>query len=59
MSFLKYPSIDNHYRSKEIAMWLHYHPTLAKERFIAREKLDGCLKEDTRVETLEFGVLTT
>ena len=41
MSFLRYPSIDNHYRTKEIEMWKRYHPNLTKEMFVAREKLDG------------------
>ena len=41
MSFTKYPSIENHYRSKEIALWLEYHPELAQDRFIAQCKVDG------------------
>lgn len=41
MSFEKYPSIENHYRNKEITHWLNHHPELSNEVFIGREKLDG------------------
>lgn len=39
--FVKYPSIENSYREKEIYSWLSYHPSLLNEVFVAQEKIDG------------------
>jgi Rnl2 family RNA ligase len=41
MPFLKYPSIENHYREKEIHSWLSYHPGLEMETYILQEKIHG------------------
>lgn len=40
--FVKYPSIENTYREKEISGWLSYHPELVNEHFILQEKIHGC-----------------
>lgn len=39
--FVKYPSIENSYREKEIFSWLSYHPSLVDEIFVVQEKIDG------------------
>lgn len=39
--FIKYPSIENSYRTKEIASWLGQYPDLGNEWFVAQEKIDG------------------
>lgn len=41
MSFLKYPSLENTYREKEITRWLEMYPELASETFVIQEKLHG------------------
>lgn len=40
--FKKYPSLENHYRVKEINWWLERFPELKDETFIIQEKLHGC-----------------
>jgi len=39
--FIKYPSIENSYRRKEIDYWLTQYPELANEIFVIGEKLHG------------------
>jgi Rnl2 family RNA ligase len=39
--FLKYPSIENHYQSKNIARWLAHNPGLEQETFVIQEKIHG------------------
>lgn len=39
--FRKYPSIENHYHTKDIRKWLSYHPELADEMYVIQEKLHG------------------
>lgn len=39
--FVKYPSIENSYREKEINTWLGYHPELMNEAYILNEKIHG------------------
>lgn len=39
--FKKYPSIENHYRKKEIDYWLSKFPELGNERFVLQEKIHG------------------
>jgi hypothetical protein len=39
--FLKYPSIENTYRQKEIQRWLNRFPNLESETFVAQEKIHG------------------
>jgi Rnl2 family RNA ligase len=38
---LKYPSIENSYQQKYIAIWLKHQPSLADEQFIVTEKIHG------------------
>ena len=38
---LKYPSIENSYRSKHIQYWLERHPELINEEYIIQEKIHG------------------
>lgn len=39
--FVKWPSIENHYRSKEITWWLGLYPELYNEIFVITEKIHG------------------
>lgn len=39
--FIKFPSLENHYRGKELGYWLDHNPELALEEFIITEKIDG------------------
>jgi len=41
MKLLKYPSIENHYDSRNINRWLHYHPELETEFYTIEEKCHG------------------
>jgi len=41
MEFKKYPSLNNHYRQKEIGYWLDNYPELKDERYIIQEKIHG------------------
>lgn len=41
MSFKRYSSIDNSYRTKEINYWKEHNPTLENETFILQEKIHG------------------
>lgn len=40
-SFIRFPSITNHYQSKFIQKMLEFHPGLQNERFLVTEKLHG------------------
>lgn len=37
--FIKYPSIENSYRAKEIERWLEFAPELINEEFVITEKI--------------------
>ena len=39
--FKKYPSIINHYNTKEIHYWLTIHPGLAQAKYEIYEKIHG------------------
>lgn len=39
--FVKWPSIENSYRDKEIERWLDLYPELANERYVLTEKIHG------------------
>lgn len=39
--FIKYPSIENHYRDKYIDYMKYRHPDLERESFVLQEKVDG------------------
>ena len=39
--FQKYPSITNHYNTKDIYGWLRYHPELAQQKYVIQEKIHG------------------
>ena len=41
MSFIKYPSIENHYQRKHINKWLDRNPELETVRYIISEKIHG------------------
>jgi Rnl2 family RNA ligase len=41
MPFLKYPEIENHYRTKEVQYVLDKFPHMENEQYILQEKLDG------------------
>jgi len=41
MVFKKYPSIENHHRTKEINWWLSRFPEIADARYIIQEKIHG------------------
>jgi len=41
MEFMKYPSIENSYRSKHIERWVSYFPQLLTERYLLTEKIHG------------------
>lgn len=40
-SFRKYPSIDNHYREKEIQYWIQHHPEIETVKYVLQEKIHG------------------
>ena len=56
--FLKYRSIENHYRQNFIDSFKERFPLLENETFVIQEKIDGCLEENSLLETLEFGFIT-
>lgn len=56
--FLKYRSIENHYRQNFIDSFKERFPVLENETFVIQEKIDGCLEENTILDTLEFGPLS-
>lgn len=39
--FAKFPSLENHYREKELARWLELYPELSYTSYAILEKLDG------------------
>ena len=41
MTFKRWPSIENHYRAKEITWWLNHYPELQDERYVLTEKIHG------------------
>lgn len=59
MSFLKYPSLTNHYQSKEIDYFLvRYGDVINDCEWHISEKIHGCLHKDTIIKTREFGEVT-
>lgn len=40
-NFIKFPSLENHYRQREINKWIDKYPTLVDDEFIITEKIDG------------------
>jgi len=51
MRFIRWHDIENHYREKFIYNFFYNNPDLVDQEFVVTEKLDGCLDENTIIET--------